>query len=61
MRLIQREISEEDLNVFYKYVVRDGSVYVQDLVQFLEKHKCRMTGINLSEEKEMETEMFIES
>jgi len=26
--LIQREITEEDLSIFYKYVVRDGSVYV---------------------------------
>jgi hypothetical protein len=49
VKLIQREISEEDLNIFYKYVIRDGYVYVEDLVKFLEKHKCRMTGINLSE------------
>jgi serine/threonine protein kinase len=60
VKMIYREITEEDVAIFFNYLAqKDGFVYINEFIEFLKKHQCRMTGINLSE-KEMEMEIEVE-
>lgn len=54
--MVYREITEEDINIFFNYIAKDNKVSINDLIELLKKHQCRMTGVSLAE-KQMEMEV----
>lgn len=60
VKMVYREITEEDTAIFFNYIARDNKVRIDELVEFLKKHQCRMTGVSLAE-KQMEMEVEYDS
>jgi serine/threonine protein kinase len=53
--LVEPYSTEEDITIFFKYIEKNGFVAVEGLKEFLVKHDCSLTGMELSGIEEEDT------